>query len=58
MSIKKNLIPLVLTAGFISTAAFAQTAPAPTAEQKAARAEIESLTKRIEELAKKLEAVA
>ena len=55
MSIKKNLIPLVLSAGFISTAAFAQTAPAPTAEQKAARAEIESLTKRIEELAKKLD---
>ena len=52
---KKNLFPLILAAGFISTTAFAQAAPAPTAEQKAARAEIETLTKRIEELAKKLD---
>ena len=51
----RNLFPLILAAGFISTTAFAQAAPAPTAEQKAARAEIETLTKRIEELAKKLD---
>jgi C-terminal processing protease CtpA/Prc len=55
MFIHRNLFPLILAAGFISTSAFAQAAPAPTAEQKAARAEIETLTKRIEELAKKLD---
>lgn len=55
MFMYRNLFPLILAAGFISTTAFAQAAPAPTAEQKAARAEIETLTKRIEELAKKLD---
>lgn len=55
MFTNKNLFPLILAAGFISTSAFAQAAPAPTAEQKAARAEIETLTNRIEELAKKLD---
>ena len=50
-----KLIPLLLAAGFISTNAFAQTPTGPSAEQKAARAEIEALTKRIEELAKKLD---
>jgi C-terminal processing protease CtpA/Prc len=52
---KKNLLPLILAAGFISTTASVQAATAQTAEQKAARAEIETLTKRIEELAKKLD---
>jgi len=55
MFTNRNLFPLILAAGFISTSAFAQATPAPTAEQKAARAEIETLTKRIEELARKLD---
>lgn len=50
-----KLLPLLLAAGFISTNAFAQTPTPSSAEQKAARAEIETLTKRIEELAKKLD---
>lgn len=50
-----KLLPLLLSAGFISTNAFAQTPTPSSAEQKAARAEIETLTKRIEELAKKLD---
>lgn len=54
MSAKKNLIPLLLAAGFLSTAAFGQSAKAPSEEQKAARAEIEQLSKRIQELSKKL----
>lgn len=55
MSSKYKLFPLLLAAGFISANAFAQTPTPPSAEQKAARAEIETLTKRIEELAKKLD---
>jgi PDZ domain len=50
-----KLLPLLLAVGFISTNAFAQTPTPPSAEQKAARAEIDTLTKRIEELAKKLD---
>lgn len=51
----KTFIPLILAAGFISTSAFAQNSTSNAAEQKATRAEIETLTKRIEELAKKLD---
>jgi S1-C subfamily serine protease len=51
----KKLIPLILAAGFISSNAFAQNSTSSSAEQKATRAEIETLTKRIEELAKKLD---
>ena len=50
----KNLIPLILAAGFISTTAYGQTMKASADEQKAARAEIEQLSKRIQELSKKL----
>ncbi|WP_297799936.1 PDZ domain-containing protein [Arenimonas sp. GDDSR-1] len=50
----KNLIPLILAAGFISTTAYGQTTKASADEQKAARAEIEQLSKRIQELSKKL----
>jgi S1-C subfamily serine protease len=52
---KYKLLPLLLATGFISINAFAQTPTPSSAEQKAARAEIETLTKRIEELAKKLD---
>ena len=51
----KAYIPLILAAGFISTNAFAQSSTNSAADQKATRAEIETLTKRIEELAKKLD---
>lgn len=50
----KNLIPLILAASFISTTAYGQTMKASADEQKAARAEIEQLSKRIQELSKKL----
>ena len=50
----KNLIPLILAAGFISTTAYGQTMKASADEQKAARAKIEQLSKRIQELSKKL----
>lgn len=50
----KNLIPLILTAGFLSTSAYGQTPKVSADEQKAARAEIEQLSKRIQELSKKL----
>lgn len=50
----KKLIPLILAAGFISTTAYGQTTKASADEQKAARAEIEQLSKRIQELSKKL----
>jgi len=53
MNAKRHLIPLILASGLIAGAAAAQTAGSPE-EQKAARAEIETLTKRIEELSKKL----
>ena len=50
----KNVIPLILAAGFLSTSAYGQTPKASADEQKAARAEIEQLSKRIQELSKKL----
>ena len=50
MYINKTLLTLLLAAGFLAPSAMAQ-----TAEQKAARAEIDTLTQRIEELAKKLD---
>ena len=50
MFTKKNLIPLILAAGFASSTAYGQTAKASADEQKAARAEIEQLSKRIQEL--------
>lgn len=53
MKAKRYLIPLILTSGLIAGADAAQNAAGPD-EQKAARAEIETLTKRIEELSKKL----
>ena len=49
----KNLIPMILTAGFLSSA-YGQTPKVSADEQKAARAEIEQLSKRIQELSKKL----
>ncbi len=52
---KYKLLPLLLASGFISAHAFAQTPTPASTEQKAARAEIETLTKRIEVLAKKLD---
>jgi hypothetical protein len=55
MFTNKTFIPLILAAGFISTSAFAQNSTANTADQKATRAEIETLTKRIEALAKQLD---
>lgn len=55
MFTNKTFIPLILAAGFISTTAFAQNSTASTADQKAIRAEIETLTKRIEALAKQLD---
>lgn len=54
MFTKKHFIPLILAAGFLSTTAYGQTAKASADEQKAARAEIEQLSKRIQELSKKL----
>ena len=54
MFTKKNLIPLILAAGFASSTAYGQTAKPTADEQKAARAEIEQLSKRIQELSKKL----
>ena len=53
MKAKRHLIPLILASGLIGGGAAAQNAANPD-EQKAARAEIETLTKRIEELSKKL----
>ena len=53
MKAKRHLIPLILASGLIAGGAAAQNAANPD-EQKAARAEIETLTKRIEELSKKL----
>ncbi len=53
MPIRKHMM-MLLAAGFISAAASAQNAATGTAEQKAARAEIEQLTQRIEQLAKQL----
>lgn len=50
----KQMLPLILAASFFSATAFSQTTPASPADQKAARAEIEQLTKRIEQLSKKL----
>ena len=50
----KNFMPLILAAGFLSTTAYGQTTKASADEQKAARAEIEQLSKRIQELSKKL----
>ena len=50
----KPMISLILAAGFISAPAIAQNSTASPAEQKAARAEIEQLTKRIEQLSKQL----
>lgn len=50
----KNVIPLILAAGFLSTTAFGQAPKVSAEEQKAARAEIEQLSKRIQELSKKL----
>lgn len=55
MFTNKTFIPLILAAGFISSSAFGQNSTTNTANQKAARAEIETLTKRIEELAKQLD---
>jgi S1-C subfamily serine protease len=55
MFFSKKFMPLILAAGFISTNAYAQNSTSSVAEQKAAHAEIETLTKRIEELAKKLD---
>jgi S1-C subfamily serine protease len=52
---KYMLFPLLLATGFISTNGFAQNTKPSSSEQKAARAEIETLTKRIQELAKKLD---
>jgi len=49
----KNLIPLILAAGFLSTTVFGQAPKVSAEEQKAARAEIEQLSKRIQELSKK-----
>lgn len=54
MFTKKKAIPLILVAGFLSTTAFGQIPKASADEQKAARAEIEQLSKRIQELSKKL----
>ena len=48
-----HLLPLILASGLIVGSAAAQNAASPD-EQKAARAEIETLSKRIEELSKKL----
>ena len=50
----KNIIPLILTAGFLSTSAYGQSSKASTDEQQVVRAEIEQLSKRIQELSKKL----
>jgi S1-C subfamily serine protease len=51
---RKYALALILVAGFIAEAATAQNAATGTAEQKAARAEIEQLTQRIEQLSKQL----
>lgn len=51
---RKKMIPLIAVAGLLSAPAFAQNAAPSAAEQKAARAEIEQLTKRIEQLSKQL----
>lgn len=53
MNAKRHLIPLILAGSLIAGSVAAQNAASPD-EQKAARAEIETLTKRIEELSKKL----
>lgn len=55
MFANKKFIPLILAVGFISANAFGQNSTSSAAEQKAARTEIETLSKRIEELAKKLD---
>jgi hypothetical protein len=54
MTYTKHLLPVILLTGLCTSAVFAQTPNASTAEQKAARAEIDQLTKRIEALSKQL----
>lgn len=54
MTFKKQWLPMLLIAGLSSSAVCAQTPGASPAEQKAARAEIDQLTRRIEELSKQL----
>ena len=49
-----KIIPLLVATGLLCTPAYAQNATTSPAEQKAARAEIEQLTKRIEQLSKQL----
>lgn len=54
MTYRKHLLPVILLTGLSASAVFAQSPSTSTAEQKAARAEIDQLTKRIEALSKQL----
>lgn len=54
MTYTKHLLPVILLTGLSASAVFAQTPNTSTTEKKAARAEIDQLTKRIEALSKQL----